>query len=63
MSGWVSPHPPCTKSDPTWCIGGVVMGAGRWVGRMGTHIPSRVDGALSRCRSLGRGSRLQLLLR
>ena len=25
---------------------GVVMGAGRWVGRMGTHFPSRVDGAL-----------------
>ena len=24
----------------------VVMGAGRWVGRMGTHFPSRVDGAL-----------------
>ena len=24
MSGWVSPHPPCTKSDPTW--GGEVGG-------------------------------------
>ena len=46
MSGWVSPHLPCTKSDPTLVHWVVVMGAGRWVGRMGTHFPSRVDGAL-----------------
>ena len=41
MSGCVSPHTPCTKSDSTWCTGGgAVMGTGRWVGRMRTHIPA-----------------------
>ena len=33
MSGWVSPLPPCTKSDPTW-------GAEGRAGRMGARLPT-----------------------
>ena len=56
MSGWVSPPPTLHQVRSQLVHWWVVMGAGRWVGRMGTHIPSRVDGALSRCRNLGRGA-------
>ena len=46
-----SPHPPCTKFDPTWCTGEVM---GREVGGENGHPhPRRVDGALWRRRSQG----------
>ena len=35
MSGWVSPHRSCIKSDPTWGAE-----AWRWAGRMGARLPT-----------------------
>ena len=55
MSGWVSPTHPAPSPIPPGCAGGVVMG--REVGGENGHPhPHRVDGALSRCRSQGRGA-------
>ena len=52
MSGWVSPHPPCTKSDPTWGAEGWRWG-GEVGGENGRPPPHRVGGALWRRRSQG----------
>ena len=46
------PHPPCTKSDPTWGAGGWRWG-GEVGGENGRPPPRRVDGALWRHQSQG----------
>ena len=45
MSGWVSPHPPCIKSDPTWGAEGWRWG-GEVGGENGRPPLHRVGGAL-----------------
>ena len=52
MSGWVSPHPP--SPIPLGAAGGG-DGGGEVGGENGHPHLRRVDGALSRCRSQGRG--------
>ena len=50
MSGLVSPHLPCTKSDPTWCTG-CGDGSGEVGGENGHPLPQQSGWCFVRRRS------------